>query len=373
MVVAIVIGTWVELIKTFPVMLELDKRKIPWVFIHTGQHNLGDVSVLGIKKPDIVLTEPPQKGVTTKFFAKLKKATFWSTLMIPRIMLALRKIKNLRYVLYHGDTMSTCSAAIAASKLLNPFKKYKNAHLEAGLRSESLFEPFPEEISRHISDKLSDILFAVSDRGEQNLKNSILHFGKIYNVGNTIVDSTILALRIAEKNNIKTPIKKYALVTIHRDENIRYKWRLERIVDILLKIPIKTYFPLHDNTKKKLMDYGLYKKLKKAKNIKILKHKNYIEFIAWLKNCSLLVTDGGSIQEESLVFKKPCILLRKKTERQEGLETGLNFLTDLDINKTEEFIKLVLNPKYKIPSFKNPYGEFGVSKKVVDVLERCLK
>jgi len=87
----------------------------------------------------------------------------------------------------------------------------------------------------------------------------------------------------------------------------------------------------------------------------------------------LLVTDGGSIQEESLVFKKPCILLRKKTERQEGLETGLNFLTDLDINKTEEFIKLVLNPKYKIPSFKNPYGEFGVSKKVVDVLERCLK
>jgi len=76
MVVAIVIGTWAELIKTFPVMLELDKRKIPWVFIHTGQHNLGDVSVLGIKKPDIVLTEPPQKGVTTKFFAKLKKLLF---------------------------------------------------------------------------------------------------------------------------------------------------------------------------------------------------------------------------------------------------------------------------------------------------------
>jgi len=91
-------------------------------------------------------------------------------------------------------------------------------------------------------------------------------------------------------------------------------------------------------------------------------------FIFLLANCEYLITDGGSIQEESLVFKKPCVLLRKRTERQEGLKTGINFLTKLNSNYTKDLIDKIENKKIKVKKFKNPYGEKGVSKKIVGVL-----
>jgi len=110
-------------------------------------------------------------------------------------------------------------------------------------------------------------------------------------------------------------------------------------------------------------------KVKEIENIKIMPLANYSEFIFLLANCKYLITDGGSIQEESLVFKKPCILLRKKTERQEGLLTGINFLTKLDVNYSKDVIKRIESNKLKIKDFKNPYGEIGVSKKVIEELK----
>jgi UDP-N-acetylglucosamine 2-epimerase len=89
-----------------------------------------------------------------------------------------------------------------------------------------------------------------------------------------------------------------------------------------------------------------------------------------ISKCKYLVTDGGSIQEESLVFKKPCILLRNLTERQEGLSTGINFLTKLDIDYSHKIIKDIEKGKIKIKKFNNPDGEKGLSKKIVDLLVR---
>ena len=87
-----------------------------------------------------------------------------------------------------------------------------------------------------------------------------------------------------------------------------------------------------------------------------------------LSNCKYLVADGGSIQEESLVFKKPCIILRKRTERQEGLDSGINFLTGMNVIKTREVIDKIENNELKIKRFSNPYGERGLTKKIVDLL-----
>jgi len=362
--IAIVLGTRAELIKVFPVMLELKRRKMHYKFIHTGQHNLGKLTkTLGVKTPDVVITPPP-KQATTKFWTRVSKALLWNLSIVSKIRATLRNIKNLDYVLYHGDTMSAASAAIASSSLLNPGKKYKNVHLEAGLRSGSDSEPFPEEISRKICDKFSDILFAVSDVAEKNLRRE-KQKGKIYNVGNTIVDSAVLAYNLAKKKKFKKPKGKYALATIHRHENIKSKNRLLRIAKILQKVPIKVILPLHDNTYKKICDFNI---LHEFCGIDIVKLKNYVEFIYLLKHCSLLLTDGGSVQEESLVFKKPCIILRKRTERVAGLETGINFLTKLDFEKAEVAIKKFSNPKWEMRKFKNPYGEKGVSKKIVNVL-----
>jgi len=308
--IAIIIGTRAELIKTFPLIIELQKEEIPYYFIHTGQHSLKNLcETFNINKPDIVLTHAP-KG-SSKFFAKQLNALLWNMLIVFKIKRELKKLKNLKYVLYHGDTMTTTCAAIASSKILNPFKKYKNAHLEAGLRSGFLFEPFPEEISRIISDKFSDILFAVSRKSEENLSKH-KNTRKIINIGNTIVDSVNISYEIAKKKKIKKlSNKNFALISIHRHENIKNKERLTKIINILSSLKIDSYFSMYDNTRNQLLKFGLYNRLKENKNIKIIESLNYINFISQIKNCSIIICDGGSLQEESLIFQKPCIILRK--------------------------------------------------------------
>ncbi len=366
--IAIIIGTRAELIKTFPVMTELQKQKIPYYFIHTGQHNLKDLcKKFLVNYPDVVLTEEPTKG--SKFFAKQLNAIFWNLGLVFKIKKELGKLKKLNYVLYHGDTMTTTSASIASSRLLNPFKKYKNVHLEAGLRSENLVEPFPEEISRIIADYFSDILFAVSKRSEKNLK-SYKKSKKIILVGNTIIDSAKMIYDSSLKEKIK-PLspKKFGLISIHRHENIKNKRRMEKIVEILSSIDIDSFFTMHDNTKKQLMKFGLLKELKQNKKIKIIDVLDYHSFISQLNKCSIIICDGGSMQEESLIFKKPCIILRDATERQEGLETNFQFLSHLNIEKTKEKIKEFSSPEFRVKEFKNPYGKLGVSKKIVEILK----
>jgi len=364
--IAIVIGTRAEFIKTFPVMLELQKRNVPYCFIHTGQHNLGELcKIFSVKRPDVILTEEPKKS--SKFNARQGKAILWNLKLVGKIRRELKKLKNLEYVLYHGDTMTTASASIASSKLMNPFKKYKNVHLEAGLRSWDNFEPFPEEISRRITGRFSDILFAPSKGSEKNLKR--LKKKNVLVYGNTIVDSAYYALDLAKKKKIK-PLnrEKFALVTVHRHENLKNKKRLEKIVEILLSVEVPTYFAAHDNTLKKLEEFGLLKKLRGNKNIKLIKPMDYINFIYQISKCSLIICDGGGMQEESLIFGKPCVILRNSTERPEGLETNFQFLTKLDVEKSKEKIKEYLSSDFNIQRYKNPYGEKGVSKKIVEVL-----
>lgn len=364
--IAIVIGTKAELIKCMPIMLELQKRKRDYWFIHTGQHSLkGACEEFGIKKPDFILSKEPK--ISTKFWSKINaKSLIWFLTIIPKIRRLIKRIKP-KYVIYHGDTMNTIAASIASSKLLNPKKRWENVHLEAGLRSGSLFEPFPEEISRLVSDKFSDILFAVSMKSKKNLEK-YEKSKRIILTGNTIVDSSLITYNKSKNKNGKNG-KNYVLINIHRHENLKSKERMEKIMNILSQIKNKAIWPLHDNTSYYLKKYGLMEKIREMKNLEITPLVSYSEFIVLIANCKYLITDGGSIQEESLVFKKPCILLRKKTERQEGLFTGINFLTELKVNRSKKIIEMIENDKLKIKNFKNPYGERGLSKKIVDILK----
>lgn len=365
--IAIIIGTRAELIKTFPVMLELENKKIPYYFIHTGQHSLGNLcNQFGVKTPDVILTREPKS--TSKFNSKQIKAIIWNLTIIFKIKKELKKLSNLKYVIYHGDTMSTISAAIGSSKLLNPFKKYKNVHLEAGLRSNNYFEPFPEEISRVIAGRFSDMLFAVSKRSENNLRK--LNNKEVILTGNTVIDSANIAYNLSLKNKTKLlNNKKFALISIHRHENLKSKERMTKIVDILSSLKIPSYFTIHDNTRKKLEDFGLMSKIKENSNIILIDPMDYVSFIYQIANCSLIICDGGSLQEESLIFSKPCIILRKATERQEGLESNFQYLSNLNVNGTIEKIKEYTSPIFKIRSFKNPYGKIGLSKKIVSLLK----
>jgi UDP-N-acetylglucosamine 2-epimerase (non-hydrolysing) len=362
--IALVIGTKAELIKCIPVIKELEKRKIEYNLIHTGQHSLSDlVNDFEIRDPDIVLYEPPK--TSSRFMTKTHKAIFWGATLIKKIRIVLNKLQP-KYVLFHGDTLTTASAAIASSNFLGR-KSWKSAHLEAGLRSFNLFEPFPEEISRKIVDRVSDILFAPSDLSVENLKKEKVS-GEIIKTGNTIVDTVLISLKIAKRRKLKKPKeKKYVVVNIHRQENIKSKERMKRIVEIIKNISYPIYWPIHDNTKQQLKKFGLLKELKN-KEVHFSPLMSYIEFLWLIKNSTYLVTDGGTIQEESLVLKKPCIILRKETERQEGLKTGINFLTRLDVEYSKRIIEMIEGSSFKIPKFKNPYGDGKASKRIVDYL-----
>ncbi len=364
MKIAIILGTRAEFIKMFPVMRELQKQKIPYQFIHTGQHSLFDLcEIFGTKKPDVILS--PEPDTSSKFNAKESEAIKWIIKIVFKIKKELRKLPDLKYVLFHGDTISTLSASIGSSRLLNPFKKYKNVHVEAGFRNEKLLETFPEEITRRIVTFFSEILIAPSKQAELNLKKYKRKKG--INLGNTNLDSVDYGMKIAEKRNFRPFGEKFSLISIHRHENLKSEERMKKIVEILLSLEIPSYFLLHDNTKNQLMKFGLYHKLLENKNIKIIKPIDYISMVYQISKCELLIVDGGSLQEESLIFSKPCIILRNETER-EGLESNFQFLSMLDIEKTKEKIKEYLSKDYKVEDFKNPYGKKGVSKKIVDIL-----
>jgi UDP-N-acetylglucosamine 2-epimerase (non-hydrolysing) len=348
-----------------PIMLELQKRKEDYYFVHTGQHSLQKAcEEFGVNKPYIILSKEPEKE--TKFLSKINKfSLFWFFSMILKIKRTVNKLSP-SYVVYHGDTMSTTAAAIGSSKLFNFHKKWKSIHLEAGLRSGRIFEPFPEEIARRISDLFSDILLAVSE-DTQKLLIKQYPKKKVVNVGNTVVDSSLIIYEKARKNKKKIN-EEYVLVNLHRHENLKDEKRLSDIVKIVNTIKSDIIWPLHENTRHYLEKYGLLESLKNKKNIQLTPLVNYEDFIFLMANCKYLVTDGGSIQEESLVFKKPCIILRKATERQEGLKTGINFLTSLNVSKSQEIIKKLDNQEIPTKKFNNPYGEKGLSKKIVDLL-----
>jgi len=366
--ICIILGTKAELIKSFPILKELSKQKTPFYFISTGQHNLFDLcETFGVKQPDVTLSLPPKSG--SKFNTKESKAIKWALGMIFKIRGELKKLPNLKFVIYHGDTLSTSCASLSSSKLLNPFKKYKNVHLEAGLRSigesNPLLEPFPEEIIRRIVTFFSDILIVPSKQAELNLKK--YKNKEIYNLGNTILDSVDLASKIAQKRDLKPFGNKFALINIHRHENLKSKERLSKIVEILLSLEISSYFPIHSNTKKQLIKFGLYSKLLENKKIKIIEPMDYSSFIYQLSQSDIILVDGGSLQEESLIFQKPCVILRMNTERPEGLDFNFQYLSKLNVEKTKSKIQEYLNPDFKI---KNPYGEVGVSERIVNLLSK---
>lgn len=342
---AIIIGTKAEYIKMFPVMLEFQKNKIDYLFVATGQHNLdGLTKQFGTKMPDIIIN--PRDG----FKGDTGGAFGWAIQTIPKLISYLNK-KEIDYILVHGDTLSTLCGCVAG-KLTGK----QVCHVEAGLRSGNLREPFPEEIVRRIVDFLSNIKFAPSEKAANRLN------GASVNVGNTSVDSLHTALALCKsKFSIDKP---YAVCTIHRHENIKSKERMEKILDILSYCQMDILFFIHENTVKKLKDFGLYEKLKHIESIKLMKPIPYVEFSKVMSGSHIIFTDGGGMSEEAAELNIPCIILRYETEREELLDRWDQVLTKLNIDIAKRAIMFNSLPrnKYVLP---NPYNSGGASKKIV--------
>ena len=324
-----IIGTRAQLIKVAPILREFEKQEIPTKFILTGQHNdtMDDIiEEFGIKTPAIPL-------IKNKEHSSILDLLLWLPHIFFLIIHTLKQYKKSN-IFVHGDTLTTLMSTLAA-KLTG----HSVIHLESGLTSKTLFNPFPEEIIRRIVFRCTDVACCPSEQDVQHMKK----YPKakiLYTCGNTILDS-IICLKIG-KNIEQKP--NTILVSLHRFHNIYNKERLQSIVEMLVTLSGKytINFVLHPATQKKLSQYDLLGKLKNNR-INLLPRMVYQKFLNLALSNEIVITDGGSNQEELAYFGHPTIILRKTTERQDGI--GKNAIL---INEPKNIIKFIISKEYII-------------------------
>ena len=218
---------------------------------------------------------------------------------------------------------------------------------------------------RKVTDTFADILFAPTEYSTKNIK----HKRSVIVTCNTNIDSLLFALN--KIKNKKQSKEKYLIAKTHRQENIKSRERITNFVNIISKTNNKVYFILKPNTKRILEKLNLMKKIQK-KNIKILTELSYLEFIKLYRDCTAILTDGGGETEEATFLKKPCIVYRKKTERQEAEHIGIAIRSCSNPSKALQLIDKAFDKKSKwnniIKTSTSPYGKGDTSKKIIDHL-----
>jgi UDP-N-acetylglucosamine 2-epimerase (non-hydrolysing) len=251
----------------------------------------------------------------------------------------LQHFQDYDWILVHGDTLSTLVGAIWARRTRRPL-----AHVEAGLRSKSLFNPFPEEINRRWVSKLAQVHFPPDDWSKENLLLAGVKGKIIPTSGNTMGEALNLILQKPPPPDL--PKTDFVLANIHRFENLNSDENWAKIKNTLAlaseKFPI--YMVMHPSTEKKIRE-DKSGEIFKNPNFNLISRKPFHEFAHWLKACRYLISDGGSNQEECSYLGKPCLILRHNTERQEGLGASCvlsrfnsEIITDF-LKRPEHFLK----------------------------------
>jgi len=333
------IGTTAELIKLAPVIREFKNRNLSFEIIASGQTRIlfkELVEITGILKADIYLKEKSEKSSLLWFGVWVLRTLFISPLVLyPRFKKA---NKNSTYFIVHGDTVSSLIGAIIAK-----FYGLRLVHIESGLRSFNFLEPFPEEISRFFISLLSDIHFCPNGWAVNNLKNA--GGEKVNTYQNTLFESFKMAMGSRKKfSSIKLPINKgkFFVLVVHRQEHVIFgKRKTAKILKLILKETsknLKCVLVIHKVTENfiNLVSNGLDIKIRRR--IVEVPRLPYISFMKLLSRAEFLITDGGSNQEEAYYLGIPCLLIRNRTERIEGL--GENVLLSKNNPKViKEFIK----------------------------------
>jgi UDP-N-acetylglucosamine 2-epimerase (non-hydrolysing) len=310
-----VVGTRAQLFKMAPIMLECEEQGLKWRWVYTAQHKdtiEETLKTFGLPKPDYTVvrwdTEAKTMGKVFGWFGKM-------LLSLPKSkkILAGYTGKN-HVVLTHGDTLTTWFAA-----LMGRLTGTRVMHIEAGLRSFNLFKPFPEEINRLITFRLSHYYACPGDWAVSNLKK--FKGEKLNTKFNTQIDTVRFGQANCEKDDFKVPKEKYVLVSLHRYENIFKKERFLKIIEELEKTSkqFKILFVQHPATFGQIDKYGFRRRLEKNPNINLLPRLEYLPFIKAAKHSEFVITDGGGNQEELYYMGKPTLIFRNETERKEGI------------------------------------------------------
>ena len=311
-----ILGTRAQLIKMAPVIRAIEDRGWSFCLTLTGQHHEnidGIIRDFGIlTRPRYLYDGPEINGI----FQMLAWA--WRCWRVfrrsPELYLPVSTGQP-NLVLIHGDTFSTILGLVLARA-----RSVRVAHVESGLRSFRILHPFPEELTRLVVMRFAHVAYCP---GAWALKNAGRNprLECIDTRYNTLLDALRIAQARTQESGATAPKPQYGVCSIHRFENVFFKRRLRRIVNIVCEMagqyPIK--FVLHPVTRRRLEHTGLIARLRACPNISLLDRMGYIEFITLLKGSAFVVTDGGGNQEELSYLSIPTLLMRKATERQEGL------------------------------------------------------
>ncbi len=359
--VTFILGTRPEAIKLAPVIKKFRECKLLRTkVLITGQHKEMVIQVMDLfdLKEDVNL-EIMKKNQTLTYItcSTLEGLSEEFSSSLPNL------------VLVQGDTTTSFSAALAAF-----YKGIFVGHIEAGLRTNDLFNPFPEEANRRMISQIASLHFAPTEKSFQNLRNSQVN-GEVFKTGNTVIDS----LKIMAKRESQVLIKginwdenKVIFITVHRREN----WGsnlldiANAIKSILDKNPnINVLLPLHRN---KLVRDPLIKILGPHERAILIEPLNYIELIDVLKRCYLVMTDSGGIQEEAPSLGKPVLVLRETTERQEAITAGTAKLIGTNPEQILKEVNLLIKDKIKYNEMSRAINPFGDGKSSERILNHCL-
>ena len=355
--VTIVLGTRPEAIKLAPVIKVFqacDALKTRVVL--TGQHREMVAQVMhlfGLKADQDLNLMAPRQTLTHVTCAALQGLRDDFQAYPPQL------------VLVQGDTTTAFAAGLAAF-----YEQIPVGHVEAGLRTDNLLDPFPEEANRRLLSQLSSLHFAPTPKAQANLQASGV-VGEVSVTGNTVIDALLLMAKTASEphfEGIDWQRQRVILATVHRREN----WgdRLQTIASGIRQVldrhpDTSLLLPLHRNP---TVREPLQRLLGDHPRVVLTEPLDYDRLVAAMKGCTLLLTDSGGLQEEAPALGKPVLVLRRTTERPEAVDAGTARLVGTDSSCIVEEVSRLLNDSSAYEAMSravNPFGDGQASQRIL--------
>ena len=351
-----VLGARPQFVKAAPVSAAMIDAGTDEILVHTGQHF--DYEMSQVFFDELNIPEP-------KYNLAISGGSHGR--MTGRMLESVEDViekERPDCVLVYGDTNSTLSGALAATKLHVPV-----AHMEAGIRSYN--KNMPEEINRILTDHVSSLLLCPSETAVENLKKEGINDG-VMMVGDVMADAANLANSIVKNNSNYLPSiegfdweQGYDLLTLHRAENTDEKSRIDSIFGALNEIKTPLIFPVHPRTRDAIAKANVFL----SDNIIICEPLSYLSMTALMNGASRVFTDSGGLQKEAYWAQKPCITLREETEWPETLDDNANQLVGADAQ-----LILAAVEKTNQVSFKSAlYGDGNSASRCVSAINELFQ
>jgi UDP-N-acetylglucosamine 2-epimerase (non-hydrolysing) len=362
-----IFGTRPEAIKMAPVLKSLAlEAEIESLVCTTGQHRSMLRQVLDVFELqtdfdlDLMVSNQTLNGLSSRLFAALDPL--------------IEQVKPDR-VLVHGDTTTAMVGAVAAFHRGIPV-----AHVEAGLRTGNLKQPWPEEMNRRVVDVVSDLLFAPTEGSKQNLCRENLA-GKVYITGNTVIDALMVSsTRISLDDELRSGLdaqfpflqsgRKILLVTGHRRENFGPGFQniCTALAELSARSDIDIVYPVHLNPN---VQQPVSAALSRLPNVHLIAPLDYLSFVRLMQRAHVILTDSGGVQEEAPSLGKPVLVMRDVTERPEAVLAGTVELVGTEVERIVTAVHRLYDDEAAWRSFAqhhNPYGDGYASQRIVAAL-----